>query len=1659
MGEKRHRSKSKSKKQGKDRREAVAEDETSSASAVLGEVSDWRQAESKGRRNDKAARRRRAAARKETSTGADGSEGYGRGWEEDVNVVPVFDPAGRRSRRRDSSTSSTTGRKARRKSAATTGKLGRTAGKHAVDSRHDAAMAAAAGKDHVGALEAEWDDGNPFTDDEVAEARNDQGIPPTYAAAVRAARRNRRRAARDAEAGVDAAAAAVGPSEDPEAEAKRQAHARRLRVLQETERMLTANMPPAPEELRRLPMAAPMRVQRDKNGIVIDAAAGLSQTEINRQAALVRAEIERTKQWATAQLLREEYQVRRLISANRQLAALFRDNEPLPGVLAAMREDIADAADSEEALKFKIHSVLAEQEGLDTDLASAFHQIADLEQQAQRATVAREELRLAVYSTEESLELRRLAATLPLEEMPPEIGECVRMEGALETTTTVTNERVQHMLAAREAAEASKALAAELDAEISRARTKSRSEDPLARKGAFDPELPLQAQLRHVKAIDINRERLLNFLLARSESTHEMLQSSLNAVEAYLEANHLIPRRKVITTIRRHRRQETRPLHSPPPPPPRPPQPGYVYPAPSPAPPQPPRPPRPPVFAPSLSYYPPQPSHLPGPEAPGPAQITSITYIYPDGHETTTPPEQYLRKHPELHMSPDHIVHPQPGAAAMYSAASPVPVVSSTPASPGLSYYASPGGYSQSSMSAGALSPDDAARHHRLQQLEAAKQRFHQATPEQLRARREMMEAQTAELQRQLRSHFSAHGGATHSALSSPASSRASSPAAVQAQQAQLLEQLRHRQAVFNQQLVASGASPVHTQTGYNDDDDAESLISSDSASIDSLAIESTLANLDAISAAIESHLAQPRTASSTTTTDRFSSTTTTTTRAPAVSDLAACHAAHQANRMIQRLEYDPEANTVGMEIGDGLGGQSVALTLVMADGYPDEPCSLLDGGSMSLVSGPLTTIVDETCAMVAKRLGVPYVGHVTRASTVDSILSLYSDSECVLELSYSSSDDEEDLHPMAVSSRAISGHKLLARDVAIFESLHGKGRADFTALRGLDSGTLTLQWWPPLTRMTGKAWGVDMSTPVLIEFDLVPTSYLFSRDPPRVRVSQDSDKPFLLAFQLRNILNSFLGKIWSELSTRLKHCHLDGAIPCEDAGKGKDTIDDVAGTSSMATSATSTTSAALTAPASDNHSLAHMQLLQVAVALTDMGFPLEAAIAALNIAATMEEATELLLTRGESLLDDPPGGPIPGSYAHMLSIAHGETLSGRADEESQASPAAKTASPHSGAIFAGDDGLGALDVENMVDYDHGLPSLIVSYLNARTPHLNSVCIICDQPHLFASGLMLKPSVCSRTICSFAFQDLGVAADAAAELALGTAIIDLLVCFAVAAATDAQAELIFDPFPRLYDPNDRQVVVLDPDNKDFTILREILNSFPPVAEMASVSSAQQLQDRLNEANRFAYPLLAWLISSNRSHIVLLPPEQRLQIKTPFQYLMLSSAPEKEAVFQELKVKHGSKFAWHGSPTQNWHSISRRGLVSASGTKLQRHGSAHGSGIYLSTTLSYSMGYSTKNSRFTGRGTRVAATTADADEYEARFLDPENMICVALCELIDTSEVRKSNNIWVVPNADHVAVRFLFVFSHAKSIEYEKRNSTDSSFHAEVCDILAAQMSG
>jgi len=332
-------------------------------------------------------------------------------------------------------------------------------------------------------------------------------------------------------------------------------------------------------------------------------------------------------------------------------------------------------------------------------------------------------------------------------------------------------------------------------------------------------------------------------------------------------------------------------------------------------------------------------------------------------------------------------------------------------------------------------------------------------------------------------------------------------------------------------------------------------------------------------------------------------------------------------------------------------------------------------------------------------------------------------------------------------------------------------------------------------------------------------------------------------------------------------------------------------------------------------------------------------------------------------------------------------------------------------AIIASGDGSESKDDRRIDESESGTSYLVdlVLYMQSRIPTMNEFCIICDKKHLL--GHMLKPTVCTRELCCWSFQELGVAAGATDFVATSHEVVDMLLLFAQEAIKSGRRQTIFDPYPLIFDPHDRKKKVFDPDNKDFLKVQNILTQIPTMKSI--IQKGERMSEELVKIDPFAPALLNWVISSNRSFFVKLPENLAIHELRCEQFLMLSSPPDKEKVFRSLRKQYGSVYAFHGSPCENWHSIVRNGLRNASGTSLQIHGTAYGKGIYMSPYLSTSSGY-----------TRSGST---------------GTIVIAVCEVINhdikKSTQSKSNDIWVVPNESYVTTRMLLLFQGSCSSSY------------------------
>ncbi|XP_031686696.1 protein mono-ADP-ribosyltransferase PARP6 isoform X2 [Oncorhynchus nerka] len=375
---------------------------------------------------------------------------------------------------------------------------------------------------------------------------------------------------------------------------------------------------------------------------------------------------------------------------------------------------------------------------------------------------------------------------------------------------------------------------------------------------------------------------------------------------------------------------------------------------------------------------------------------------------------------------------------------------------------------------------------------------------------------------------------------------------------------------------------------------------------------------------------------------------------------------------------------------------------------------------------------------------------------------------------------------------------------------------------------------------------------------------------------------------------------------------------------------------------------------------------------------------------------------------------------------------------------------------------------KNIPTLEYGFLVQIMKYSEQRIPTLNEYCVVCDEQHVFQNGSMLKPAVCTRELCVFSFYTLGVMSGAAEEVATGAEVVDLLVAMCRAALESPRKSIIFEPYPSVVDPNDPKTLAFNP-KKNYERLQKALDSVMSIREMTQ-GSYLEIKKQMDKLDPLAHPLLQWIISSNRSHIVKLPLSRQLKfMHTSHQFLLLSSPPAKEARFRTAKKLYGSTFAFHGSHIENWHSVLRNGLVNASYTKLQLHGAAYGKGIYLSPISSISFGYSgmgkgqhrmpTKDElvqRYNRMNTVPQVQCLMSRPIQSRFLQSRNLNCIALCEVITSKDLQKHGNIWVCPVSDHVCTRFFFVYEDGQ-VGDANINTQEPKVQKEIMRVIGTQI--
>ena len=128
---------------------------------------------------------------------------------------------------------------------------------------------------------------------------------------------------------------------------------------------------------------------------------------------------------------------------------------------------------------------------------------------------------------------------------------------------------------------------------------------------------------------------------------------------------------------------------------------------------------------------------------------------------------------------------------------------------------------------------------------------------------------------------------------------------------------------------------------------------------------------------------------------------------------------------------------------------------------------------------------------------------------------------------------------------------------------------------------------------------------------------------------------------------------------------------------------------------------------------------------------------------------------------------------------------------------------------------------------------------------MSDYCVICDDRHNQLLRAMLKPTVCSKELCVFQFQTLGIMSDVADSIETQPKVVDLLITMAKAACSSRRRNLIFDPFPTIVNPKNSEELALSPKTPEYDKVMRIFEKFPKLEELLN-SDAVSLKKKLDD---------------------------------------------------------------------------------------------------------------------------------------------------------------------------------------------------------------------
>ncbi|KAF8381932.1 hypothetical protein PRIPAC_71074, partial [Pristionchus pacificus] len=326
--------------------------------------------------------------------------------------------------------------------------------------------------------------------------------------------------------------------------------------------------------------------------------------------------------------------------------------------------------------------------------------------------------------------------------------------------------------------------------------------------------------------------------------------------------------------------------------------------------------------------------------------------------------------------------------------------------------------------------------------------------------------------------------------------------------------------------------------------------------------------------------------------------------------------------------------------------------------------------------------------------------------------------------------------------------------------------------------------------------------------------------------------------------------------------------------------------------------------------------------------------------------------------------------------------------------------------------------------------SMLYEQLMERLRTLTDYCMVCGA-ELYVRGVL--PSICEGTLCQYQYHELGLL-DGLTTPRVSADVLSLLMMTFNAAANSPRWNDILTPAPSARD-RDRLIVEAKKlykrlDGKKFSHNEglDIHHSLAPVMPCAkSIMKSPTTYSEFKKEFPSMAEFIEWLVISNQSYLEVVPPSYNVHyLQTNNQFLFVADTPAKQAQFDALVQQHGgrTRYLFHGSRMENWHSIIRSGLKNMSGTKYQLVGAAYGNGIYLSNHLATSYQYCTRYD---------PTSVADHCVYNKccmPSISEGGMTLLAVVEVVDTptAYVYNKDKIVVINEEKWCSIRMLVAYS-------------------------------